>query len=134
MLKKGLKVKLILGAILLGILIFTCVFFWPHSLMDSTAQIVSVEYYGEDVTNEVDMDKLYEILSQMHCYRNLNPIGAYHLSDAYIQIWVACDNGPIVAFLGNVNYVKKDSTHYNVVNLEETKIAIESLIQQSNVS
>ena len=96
MTRKKLLALLFLG----GLVVFLLWFNSPKPLIEKNAEVHWISYYNEDITGQVNLENLKNLLCTYKKKRTLKSYFPYRTEDLFIEIGVRDEGGPRHILLG----------------------------------
>lgn len=100
-----MKKKMIVIGSAAIVMIFAAILFFsqPKKIVDTAYDIGQVTYKGNNVTEQVDCEKLASIVSNYTCSRLPHPFVPYQTSQVVVELNGSDGNNPLHILLGDIN-------------------------------
>lgn len=127
------KKIIVIGSAAIVMIIAAILFFsQPKKIVDTAYDIGRVTYNGNDVTEQVDCEKLASIVSNYTCSRLPHTFAPTQTSQVVVELNGSDGNNPLHILLGDINvaYESANRGGYTIQNGKALLTELLNIIQQ----
>lgn len=128
--KKGLGKRLLWGLLAVLLAAAALLFIRPQAALENASlSVEQVTVYGEDVTGELDENRLLELLREIKVSRMMDDAAVPEAAQG-VSIAGSCDGEAFALFLGDYNVLSLGGNTYRVRNGSDLLIDIIALLPE----
>ena len=126
-----MKKKLIIAGAAVFLIAAALLFFIPRPLVGEEISITSVNYRMQDVTEQIDLEELGELLAEQETVFSLNAVSSYLIEEYPLEINLVTDRKPLHIVMGKRHYAYEGGLGFDrtIKNGDELYKEISALIK-----